>query len=184
MYYEIDIAGMKRNLKLFKVSDDLQIAAFILYGDVEITKHAAAELLRRAPEFDIMLTSASKSIPLIYEMARQSGAEHYIVARKNPKLYMRNVHTTYVKSISTANQQTLCIDGDDAKLMNGKKVLIIDDVISTGGSLIALETLVKEVGGEIAGCMSILAEGDAIGRDDIIYLEELPLFDGEGNPKK
>ncbi|MDO4869568.1 MAG: phosphoribosyltransferase family protein [Bacillota bacterium] len=183
MFYEVDIAGMKRNLKLFHVADDLQIAAFILYGDVEITKHAAKELLARSPEFDIMLTSASKSIPLIYEMASQAGKNEYIVALKAQKVYMGEPLTADVDSITTLQRQKIYIGEDDAAMMKGKRVLIVDDVISTGNSLKALETLATKSGGEIVGKAAVLAEGDSYDRDDIIVLGKLPLFDGDGNIK-
>lgn len=181
-HYSMEIAGVKRDLPLCKINDNLYIAAFIMFGDVEVTKASAEELLKKAPEYDIMLTAECKGIPLLYEMARQAGADNYIVARKGPKLYMENVHTTYVNSITTENRQMLCLGEADMMAMKGKRVLIVDDVISTGESLAALETLVKEVGGEIVGKMTVLAEGDATKRDDIIYLEKLPLFDGQGNP--
>ena len=181
MNYEIDIAGMKRSLKLFKVSDDLQIAAFILYGDVEITMHAAKELLARAPEFDIMLTSASKSIPLIYEMARQSGKNDYVVALKAQKVYMGEPISADVNSITTLHRQQIFIGEDDAEKLRGKRVLIVDDVISTGESLKALEKLAEKSGGNIVAKMAVLAEGDSYDRTDITVLGKLPLFDGEGN---
>lgn len=184
MDYEINIAGIKRKLPLCKVNDDLYIAAFIMFGDVEITKHSAKKLLEMAPEYDIMITAECKGIPLLYEMARQAGADNYIVARKGPKLYMQDLHTTYVNSISTSARQTLCIGGDESKAMKGKRVLIVDDVISTGESLTALETLVNEVGGNIVGRMAVLAEGDAIGREDIKYLAPLPLFNADGTIKE
>lgn len=181
--YSMTIAGLKRELPLFPVARGTQIAAFIMFGDVPITKAAAKELLQRAPEFDIMITAECKGIPLLYEMARQCGADDYIVARKGPKVYMKNVLTVGVNSITTEDQQILCLGEDDVKLLRGKRVLIVDDVISTGESLLALEKLVTEAGGEIAGKMAVLAEGDAIGRDDIIYLEPLPLFDDQGEIK-
>ena len=181
MYYEIDIAGMKKNLKLFKVSDDLQIAAFILYGDVAITVHAAKELLKRAPEFDIMLTSASKSIPLIYEMARQSGRNDYVVALKAQKVYMGEPLSADVNSITTFERQKIYIGEDDVEKLRGKRVLIVDDVISTGQSLSALEKLVEKAGGNIVAKMAVLAEGDSYDRTDITVLGKLPLFDAEGN---
>ena len=180
MFYEVDIAGMKRNLKLFHVADDLQIAAFILYGDVEITKHAARELLNKAPEFDIMLTSASKSIPLIYEMASQAGRNEYIVALKAQKVYMGEPLTADVSSITTFQRQKIYVGEDDAAKMKGKRILIVDDVISTGQSLRALESLAEKAGGEIVAKMAVLAEGDAYDREDITVLGKLPLFDGEG----
>lgn len=180
--YILEVAGLKRELPLCKVNDELYIAAFIMFGDTELTIAAAKELLAKAPEYDIMITAECKGIPLLYEMARQSNAKDYIVARKAPKLYMQEVHTTYVNSITTENRQSLCIGAKEAEAMRGKKVLIVDDVISTGDSLRAMEKLVEEVGGIIAGRMAVLAEGDAIGRDDIEYLAPLPLFDAEGKP--
>ena len=180
--FTIDIAGMKRDLKLFPVNDSLYIAAFIMFGDVEITKHCANELLKIVPEHDIMVTAECKGIPLLYEMARQSGENNYIVARKGPKLYMQNVIYTEVNSITTEKKQVLCIGSKEAELMRGKRVLIIDDVISTGESLLAIETLVKQVGGNIVGRMTVLAEGDAAERKDIKCLAPLPLFKGDGTP--
>ena len=182
-FYEIDIAGVKRKLPLCKVNDNLYIAAFVMFGDVEMTKAAASALLRKAPEYDVLITAESKGIPLLYEMARQSGHNYYIVARKGPKLYMQNVLTVYVNSITTDHQQVLCIGSAEAEAMRGKRILVVDDVISTGESLAAIEKLVNEVGGNIVGKMAVLAEGDAIDRKNIIYLEPLPLFDGEGQPK-
>lgn len=183
MEYKINIAGLERSLPLCKVSDELYIGAFIMFGDVEITEKCAGELLKLAPEFDVIITAESKGIPLAYEMARQAGMNYYIVARKAPKLYMKNVVTTKVNSITTANEQTLCVDEDAAAAMKGKCVLIVDDVISTGESLQAVETLVNEVGGIIAGKMAVLAEGDAIDRSDIKYLAPLPLFNADGTHK-
>ena len=180
-FYTIDIAGLKRDLPLCKVNDDLYIGAFIMFGDVELTKVAAKELLERCPEHDIMITAECKGIPLLYEMARQEGADNYIVARKGPKLYMRNIYTTKVNSITTEKEQTLCLGEDDMLALKGKRVLIVDDVISTGESLAALEQLINEVGGNIVGKATVLAEGEASERDDIIYLSYLPLFDREGN---
>ncbi len=181
--YHLSVAGVERDLPLCKATDDLYIAAFVIFGDVEITKACATELLKKAPEHDIMITAESKGIPLLYEMARQEGAEHYLIARKAPKLYMKEVFSTEVNSITTAKKQTLYIDSDDMNLMKGKRVLIIDDVISTGESLRAVEKLVKQAGGEIVGKMAILAEGDAKYRDDIIWLEHLPLFNPDGTEK-
>lgn len=179
--YEMTIAGCKRALPLCPVNENLYIGAFIMFGDVEITVAAAKALLEKAPEFDVLISAEAKGIPLVYEMARQAKAEKYIVARKGSKLYMKDVVTVRVNSITTDHEQILCIGKDDADYMKGKRVLIVDDVISTGESLKALEHLVNEVGGNICGKMTVLAEGDAADRDDIIYLEKLPLFDKEGN---
>ena len=183
MTYEIDIAGLKRDLPICKVTDDLYIGAFVIFGDVELTVHCAAELLKRAPDYDYLIAPEAKAIPLIYEMARQSGADRYFVARKKAKAYMTGTLTVNVRSITTAGEQTLVLDTEDAKLMEGKRMLIIDDVISTGESLRAMETLVERAGGIIAGRMAVLAEGDAAKRDDIITLAPLPLFHPDGTPK-
>ena len=183
MFYKIKVAGLERELPLCKVNDELYIGAFVIFGDVELTCSCARELLKVAPPHDIMITAESKGIPLLFEMARQSGENKYLIARKAPKLYMKDIFSTEVHSISTAKKQTLYIDGEDAKLMNGKRVLIIDDVISTGESLRAVEKLVRQASGNVVGKMAILAEGDAQYRDDIIYLEKLPLFNPDGTQK-
>ena len=175
------IAGIERELPMFPINDKLQIAAFIMFGDVEITVAAAAALAEKAPEFDIIVTAESKGIPLAYELARISGKE-YIVARKAPKLYMSGIVTAVVDSITTAGSQSLCLGSSDADKLSGKRVLIVDDVISTGESLAALEKLINTCGGNICGSMAVLAEGDAADREDIIFLEKLPLFDHDGNP--
>ena len=181
MTYEMDIAGLKRELPLCKVTDDLYIGAFVMFGDVELTVHCAAELLKLAPEYDYIIAPEAKSIPLLYEMARQSGAEKYFLAIKGPKAYMSGVFEVSVKSITTMSVQKLVIDTADAELINGKRILIIDDVISTGESLRAMEELVTKAGGNIVGKMAVLAEGDAQERDDIIVLGHLPLFRPDGS---
>ncbi len=180
-FYTMEIAGLKRDLPMFPVNENLYIAAFIMFGDVEITKACATELLKKAPEYDIMLSAECKSIPLIYEMARQSGRNNYIIARKGPKIYMEDIITTNVDSITTAHTQTLCIGKKETELIKGKRVLIVDDVISTGESLAAMEELVTKAGGIIAGKMAVLAEGDAINRQDLTVLAPLPLFDSKGD---
>ncbi len=184
MTYEIDIAGLKRELTLCPVSDELYIGAFVIFGDVELTVHCAAELLKRAPEYDYIIAPEAKSIPLLYEMARQSGADKYFLARKGPKAYMSGVFEVSVKSITTAAVQRLVIDTADAEQIKGKRMLILDDVISTGESLRAMEELVAKAGGIVAGKMAVLAEGDAAKRDDIIFLAPLPLFNPDGSPKE
>ena len=182
MVYKMKVAGLERDLPLCPINEDLYIGAFILFGDVELTEKCAEELAKLAPEHDVLLTAESKGIPLIHAMARHLGENRYVLARKSVKLYMKDVLKCETKSITTGHIQTLYIDGDDAEFMKGKRVLIIDDVISTGGSLLSLENLVEQAGGKIAGKMTILAEGDAQTRDDITYLQPLPLFDNEGNP--
>ena len=180
MFYKINIAGLCRDLPLCPLNEKMNIGAFVLFGDVELTEHCAAELCKIAPEHDIMITAESKGIPLVYAMTRIMGRNKYILARKAPKLYMRDVIKYDVDSITTAKRQTLYLDGNDADFMKGKRVLIVDDVISTGESLRALESIVTQAGGNIVGKMAVLAEGDAIERKDIIYLQKLPLFDAEG----
>ena len=157
MTYEMDIAGLKRELPLCKVTDDLYIGAFVMFGDVELTVHCAAELLKRAPEYDYLIAPEAKAIPLLYEV--------------------------HVKSITTMDVQRLVIDTADAELIKGKRILIVDDVISTGESLRAMEELVTRAGGSIVGRMAVLAEGAAQKRDDIIVLGDLPLFNPDGTVK-
>ena len=182
-YYKMNIAGLERALPICKVTDNLYIAGFVIFGDPELTTACAYKLLENAPEYDYMITAEAKGIPLIHEMARIKGNQKYMLARKGPKLYMTNILSSTVKSITTEKEQTLYLDGKDAELMNGKRVLIIDDVISTGESLKALEALVEKAGGNVVGRMCILAEGDAINRDDLYYIEELPLFNADGTVK-
>ena len=181
MVYKMNVAGVERDLPLCPISDSLNIAAFVLFGDVELTERCAEELYRRAPEHDVMITAESQGIPLIHAMCRISGKNRYVLARKSVKLYMKDVIECKTQSITTSAQQVLYIDGDDAEFMRGKRVLIVDDVISTGGSLQSLESIVERAGGTVVGKMAILAEGDARERDDIVYLEYLPLFDKDGN---
>ena len=178
--YKMTIAGLERDLPICRLNDNLYIAGFVIFGDVELTCACAKALLEKAPEFDYMAAPEAKAIPLIHEMARQSGRNDYLLARKKPKAYMEGVFKTEYTSITTAGTQVLYMDGKDAKKMAGKKILIIDDVISSGESLAAMEKLVTEAGGIIAARMAVLAEGDAKNRDDIIFLEPLPLFDGNG----
>jgi len=180
MYYRMKVAGLERDLPICPVNDKLYIAGFVIFGDQELTVACARDLLARAPEYDYIITAEAKGIPLAHEMARQHGDAKYILARKAPKLYMRDLFSSTVKSITTAKEQTLYLDGLDAKLMEGKRILIVDDVISTGESLKALEVLVEKAGGIICGRMAILAEGDAQDREDLVYLEKLPLFNPDG----
>ena len=180
MFYRMKVAGLERDLPICPVTDTLYIAGFVIFGDQELTVACARELLARAPEYDYIITAEAKGIPLAHEMARQAGDAKYILARKAPKLYMTEVFQSSVKSITTAKEQTLFLDGADARLMEGKKILLVDDVISTGESLKALEVLVEKAGGIICGRMAILAEGDAQDREDLVYLEKLPLFNPDG----
>ena len=180
MFYTMKVAGLQRDLPICPVNENLSIAGFVIFGDPELTECCARELLKKAPAYDYIITAEAKGIPLAHEMARQAGDARYILARKGPKLYMQDVVSVTVNSITTAKEQKLFLDGADAQRIRGKKVLIVDDVISTGESLRALETLVEHAGGQICGRMAILAEGDAQDRTDLIYLEKLPLFNPDG----
>ncbi|MBR2890050.1 MAG: adenine phosphoribosyltransferase [Oscillospiraceae bacterium] len=182
MFYRLKVAGLERDLPVCPLNENLSIAGFVIFGDPELTVACARDLLAKAPEYDYIITAEAKGIPLAHEMARQAGQSKYILARKSPKLYMRDLFSVTVNSITTAREQKLYLDGADAALMKGKRILIVDDVISTGESLRALEVLVEQAGGVICGRMAILAEGDAIGREDLIYLEPLPLLKPDGTP--
>lgn len=180
MFYRMTIAGVQRDLPLCPLNDELMIAGFVIFGDPEITTACAEELLEKAPEYDYIITAEAKGIPLAHEMARIQGNQKYFVARKKPKLYMSGVFESTVNSITTEGEQKLYLDTADAEIMKGKKILIVDDVVSLGQSLAAVEKLVNDAGGIVCGRMFILAEGDAAKRDDIIFLEKLPLFDKNG----
>ena len=181
-YFRINVAGLERDLLVCPLNDKLSIAAFIMLGDSELTERCAEELLKIAPEHDVIITAESKGIPVAHEMARQNGKARYVVARKGLKVYMPNPISVPVNSITTLSSQQLYLGEDEVNLLNGKNVLIVDDVISTGNSLLALEKLVEKAGGIIVGKMAVLAEGDAINRTDIKVLAPLPLLDSEGNP--
>ncbi|MBR2312246.1 MAG: adenine phosphoribosyltransferase [Clostridia bacterium] len=178
--YKMNIAGLDRALPLCPLNENLSIGAFVIFGDPELTTACAKALLDRAPAYDYLISAEAKGIPLVHEMARLAGNQKYMLARKTPKLYMTGVMEVTVRSITTAKEQKLFLDQADADLMRGKRVLIVDDVISTGASLHAVEELVKAAGGIVCGRMAVLAEGDAQNREDIIYLEKLPLFTADG----
>lgn len=173
--YKMTIAGCERSLPLCPVNEKLDIAAFVMFGDVELTEKAAAELLKKCPEHDYVVTAEAKGIPLAYEMARQ-GCRRYFVARKATKLYMTHPLEVAVRSITTDHLQHLYLSEEEAEQIKGKRILIADDVISTGESLNAVIKLVEAAGGKIVGCAAVLAEGDAADRKDIVFLEKLPLF--------
>ena len=177
-FYHMTIAGLERDLPLCPLNDDLYIAGFVMFSDVELTQAVASALLKKVPEFDVILTAESKGIPLAYEMARQSG-KNYVVARKGIKLYMVNPHEVDVRSITTARAQKLYLDDFDVAKLKGKKVLVVDDVISTGESLASLEKLLEYAGGIEAAKCAVLAEGKAADRKDIVFLEPLPIFPRE-----
>lgn len=175
-YYHLNVAGVERDLPIIKITDDLEIASFVILGDAELIIHAAAALKDKLPEADYLMTAEAKGIPLVQELARILGMKRYFVARKSIKPYMTKPFVTEVFSITTQKKQILCLDNEESKLIEGKRVIIIDDVISTGDSIKALESLVLKAGGQIAGKAAILAEGNAADREDIIYLEKLPIF--------
>ena len=178
--YKMNIAGCERHLPICPVNENLSIGAFVIFGDPELTTACAKALLERAPEYDYLISAEAKGIPLVHEMARLAGNQRYFLARKSPKLYMTGVLEVSVRSITTAHEQKLFLDTADAELMRGKRILIVDDVISTGASLHAIEELVRAAGGNICGRLTVLAEGEAADRDDLIYLEKLPLFTPDG----
>ena len=180
MVYHMNIAGLERDLPICRVTDSLYIAGFVIFGDQELTVACARELIKVAPAYDYLITAEAKGIPLAHELARQTGAKKDFLARKGPKLYMTGVFESAVKSITTEKEQHLYLDTADAELIKGKRILIVDDVISTGESLSALEALVEKAGGIVAGKMAVLAEGNAQEREDLIYLEKLPLFHPDG----
>ena len=175
-YYKVHIGGLERDLPIVPISDELSIAAFVIFGDTEVVEPCARALAEKLPPIDYLLTAEAKSIPLIYELAKVMKMERYIIARKSVKGYMAHPIITHVKSITTKGEQILCLDEEDSKRIRGKRIAIIDDVISTGASLTALEQLVSEAGGEVVARAAVLAEGDAGDRDDIIVLDKIPLF--------
>lgn len=174
-FYKMTIAGLERDLPICKVNDKLDIAGFVIFGDVEMTVAAAAELIKKCPEFDAIVAPEAKAIPLAHEMARQSGKPYYI-CRKGAKLYMQDPVSVNVRSITTDKEQTLFLDSLEGNKLTGKRVVVLDDVISTGESLLAVEKLLEKFDTNIVAKAAILAEGDAAERDDIIFLEKLPLF--------
>lgn len=173
--YKMKIAGLERELPICPLNDNVSIAGFIIFGDVELTVACAKELLEKLPEFDYIVTPEAKSIPLAYEMSRQCGKKYFVV-RKKEKVYMRDPVSVTVNSITTKSEQKLILDGADGEQIRGKKIVILDDVISTGESLHSVEKLVNKFDVDIVARAAILAEGDAAKRDDIVFLGELPLI--------
>ncbi len=173
--YTLNVAGVTRELPICPLNENLYIAAFVMFSDVELTVACAEALLKKVPDFDVIVTAESKGIPLAYEMSRLSGKK-YIPARKGVKAYMQDPIIVEDESITTAGKQKLVIDKTDLEYMNDKRILIVDDVISTGGSLLALEQLVHTSTGKVVCKAAVLAEGDAAERTDILFLEKLPLF--------
>ncbi|WP_339230048.1 phosphoribosyltransferase family protein [Oceanobacillus sp. FSL K6-2867] len=174
--YELKVAGLKRDLPIIQIKDNLKIASFVILGDTEMVAATAPLIADKLPEVDVLVTAEAKGIPFIYEVAKQLNMAKYVVARKSIKPYMNNPIIHEVESITTQKTQTLCLDTEDVAQIKGKRVALIDDVISTGESLKALEELVEKAGGNVAAKAAILAEGDAANRDDILFIEKLPLF--------
>ena len=183
--YSLTVAGLHRELPICKVTDDLHIGAFICFGDAELTVACAKAMLEllEPGSYDYLFTAEAKSIPLIHEMARQSGAKKYFIARKGEKVYMPDPIHVEDKSITTAGTQRLYLGSDDAAMIKGKRIVLMDDVISTGGSLRAMEELVAAAGGTVTGRMAVLAEGGAADRKDIKFLGKLPVFNPDGSVK-
>lgn len=173
--YKMKIAGLERELPLCPLNEKMSIAGFIIFSDVELTIACAKALLEKCPEFDYIVTPEAKSIPIAYEMSRQSGKKYFVV-RKKEKVYMQNPVSVEVQSITTKSKQMLYLDGAEGEIIRGKRVLVIDDVISTGESLKAVESLINKFDVDVVAKAAILAEGDAADRDDIVFLEKLPLF--------
>ncbi|SLL19539.1 adenine phosphoribosyltransferase [Mycobacteroides abscessus subsp. abscessus] len=176
--YSLKVAGVKRELPIIPISQDLKIASFVILGDTEIVAASAPLLAEQLKEVDYLVTAEAKGIPLVYELAKELEMTEYIVARKNVKPYMDEPLINKVVSITTQKEQLLCLDGKDAAKIKGKQIALIDDVISTGASMRVLEELVSKAGGIVVAKAAILAEGAAAERDDIIYLEKLPIFKG------
>lgn len=175
-YYELNVAGLIRKLPIIKITPGLSIASFVILGDCEMVTAAAPLIADRLPEIDYIMTAEAKGIPLVNEVCRILGHPRYIVARKSVKSYMDDPLEIEVESITTQRVQRLYLDKNDTERIRGKRVAILDDVISSGESLRALEKLAVKAGAVIAAKAAILAEGDAAERDDILYLEKLPLF--------
>jgi len=174
--YALKIGNISRDLPIIRITETLSIASFVILGDTELVCAAAKELAEKLPEVDVLITAEAKGIPLVFEISRLLDMKNYIVARKSIKPYMDTPIVDEVESITTQKKQLLCLDKKDAEYIQGKRVAIIDDVISTGESLLAIERLVEAAGGIIAAKAAILAEGNAADRNDIIFLEYLPLF--------
>ena len=174
--YTLHVAGLTRELPIIKLSYDLSIASFVILGDTEIVRKTAPIIAKKLPEVDFIVTAEAKGIPLAYEISKVLNLNEYVVARKSVKAYMEESIEVEVNSITTTNSQKLYLNNQDAKKIKGKRVALVDDVISTGQSLKALERLVEKAGGKVLAKAAILAEGDAKDRKDIIFLEALPTF--------
>ncbi|MDI9497205.1 MAG: phosphoribosyltransferase family protein [Bacillota bacterium] len=178
--YRLELAGVTRWLPKIRISDKLTIASFVILGDCELVRHAAPELDRLLPDYDCLVTAEAKGITLVYELSRIRNIDRFIVARKSTKAYMADPLGTSLQSITTHEPQNLYLDGHEAAAIRGRRIAIVDDVISTGESLAALEQLVTLAGAKVVAKAALLAEGAAAERDDIIFLQKLPLFGPDG----
>lgn len=175
-FYKVDLHGYAAQLPVIPLPSGINICFFNLHGNVEMTEHCGKELAKMVADCDVLLTAESKGLQLTHVIARELGHKYYAVARKSKKLYMQDgLEVTIKSSITTGKEQKLYISKFDADLMKGKKVGIIDDVVSTGNSLKGLEELVTMASGIICKKAFVLAEGDAAKRDDIVYLDTIPL---------
>lgn len=175
-YFDFEICGLTRKLPYVQISDKLRLASFVCLSDTELVQTVAPELVKRLPEVDYLMTAEAKGICLTYEMSRIMGMKEFIVARKSRKPYMVNPVSHHVFSITTQKDQTLWLDGCDADKIRGKRVALIDDVIATGESLAAIESLAQTAGANVVARAAILAELGAVNRKDIIYLKEHYVF--------
>ncbi|MDR0426369.1 MAG: adenine phosphoribosyltransferase [Clostridiales bacterium] len=176
--YTIDICGRKVELPLLAISPDVTIAFFNLHGNRELTDYCGLKLAEKIIplEAEVLITAESKGLQLTHVIAGRLGHAYYAVARKSKKLYMQDGISAEVKSITTKEKQTFYLSAHDVSLIRNKRVAIVDDVVSTGGSLAALELLVARAGGRVAVKAAVLAEGEAAARADLTYLAALPLF--------
>ena len=174
--YELNVAGLKRYLPFVDINDELAYASFVVISDTELIEKCAPLLVEKIGDCDAIVTAEAKGIALAYKISEILGLKEFIVARKSEKTYMKDVVEVEVQSITTAKKQVLLLDGADCKKIEGKNVCVIDDVVSTGESLHALEELVMAANAKVVKKACILAEGDAANRDDLIFLERLPLF--------
>lgn len=174
-YHEVEINGLTRRLPRFPVADGLEIAVFNLLGDTEVVEAAAESLATRIPDsVDALVTAETKSVPLAYELARRTG-KPWVVLRKTYKPYMGDVASATTHSITTGAEQTLYLDEKDREIVAGRRVLLVDDVVSTGSTVDGMRAVMEQVGAEIAGVAAVFTEGDEQPAD-VIALGHLPLF--------
>lgn len=175
--YRLEIAGLTRQLPIIRISDSLAIASFVMLGDTELVNHTALALAERLKhlQIDYLVGPEAKVLPLLQTLSSELGHKRYIVARKSVKGYMKNPLTLQVRSITTVEAQTLVLDGPDAERLQGSRVVIVDDVVSTGGTVKALKSLLAQVDAEVITLAAVLKEGDAF-TEDFIYLADLPVF--------